>query len=210
MVENALRIGSSERGLLVGQTRTGKSTLANYLIQTKPVLLVIDPKGDFQLNRKAVTISNPNQLHNTKEPVIHYQPSPEYSDYSDYDDVFRWVFYRGNTFVYVDELTAVTGRTAQSYPIWLRSLYTQGAGKGIGVLAATQRPANLPLFVFSESFRFWAFFLLLERDNKRMAEYMGDVVLRRHHDTHSFFFRDILVHRPAAEYVLNLSHTGKS
>lgn len=203
--ENVFKIGSTERGILVGQVGTGKSTLADYLIADKPSLFVIDPKGDFKLSRPGTIVTNPNQLGKMTDPVILYRPEPEFSDHNDYNEVFHWLYLRGNTFVYIDELTAVTGRSHAAYPLWLRSLYTQGRGKGIGILAATQRPANLPLFVFSESFRFWKFFLLMARDNHRMAEYMGNAVLHKHRDKHSFFFRDILTQRPAIEYVVRLA-----
>lgn len=200
----ALEISPRERGILVGQTGTGKSTLANYLIQDKRNLVVLDAKHEFQLAREHVIMHGPDQLSKKTDDVILYRPSPEFANQESYDRVFHWIYDRRNTFLYIDEATALLGRTGFSYPEWLRALYNQGRSLGIGVLASSQRPSNLPLFMFTESFKFWKFYLLLKRDNERMAEFMGERVLSNHKNPHSFYYRSILSTSPAREFVLKL------
>jgi hypothetical protein len=199
-------MGSDQRGVLTGQTGMGKSTLANVLIFDKPWLFVLDVKRNFELSREYLIARNPDELdkvsrelHGSKRSAILYRPDPEYSTYEELDLIYKWIYQRGSTFVYIDEMTATVGRSSLSYPPSLRSIITQGRGLGIGVLMATQRPSNLPMYVFSESQKFWKFFLLLRKDQQRMAEWMGDSVLeprdfpRRstHTDEYTFFYRDI-------------------
>jgi hypothetical protein len=183
----------------------GKSTLANILIFDKPNLFVLDVKRNFELSRDYFLASTPDEIERAdreRKPgrsAILYRPLPEYASYDELDLIYKWIYRRTNTFLYIDEMTATVGRSSLSYPPSLRSLITQGRGLGIGVLMATQRPSNLPLYVFSESQKFWKFFLLLRKDQQRMAEWMGDAVLeprdfpRRsaHSGDYTFFYRDI-------------------
>lgn len=209
-MEAIFSLPADQRGCLVGQTGTGKSTLARYLTQDKRNLIIIDPKRDFDPPRDCTIIDNPDALTNMTNDCILYRPKPEASEPEDYDRVFHWIYNRGHTFVYIDELTAVS-RSAQSYPLWLRALYTQGRSMGIGIIGSTQRPSGVPLFVFSESRKFWKFYLLMGKDNERMAEWMGDEVLDQHHDVHSFYYRDTLVRQGRSrEFLLTIKETAKT
>lgn len=214
-----LRLPRTHRGIITGQTGTGKSTLARLIVQQHREALnsvIIDPKLQFDpvgMRAKRTgyrIVTDPAKLSGITKQNILYRPGGEYNNPEDYDRVFRWIYDRKNTFVYIDELSALIGRSFQSYPPWLRQLYQQGRGLGITILAATQRPSGFPRFVFSESDQFWKFFLLLEDDQKTMAEYMGRTVLEprdypnhtAHHDKHSFFYRDLTMQAPAAEHLL--------
>jgi ABC-type oligopeptide transport system ATPase subunit len=212
----ALHIGATERGLLVGQTGSGKSTLANILLLDKKNLFVLDPKGNFELSRKHTICHNPDEIEEAEKKypgrAILYRPSPQYSSIAELDNIYRWIYLRGSTFLYIDEATATVGRSSLSYPESLRSLFTQGRGLGVGVLVSTQRPSNLPLYMFSESNKFWKFFLLLRKDQERMAEWMGSSIREppdfpsksRHSSKFSFFYRDISMRlQPSREYSIS-------
>ncbi|MEM3469830.1 MAG: hypothetical protein QXZ36_03690 [Thermoproteota archaeon] len=178
--------------------------MAKVIIDNFDKLLIIDPKREFEPFREPDAIAEtPEELHRIKLGIILYQPRPEVSEPEDYDTVFKWVYDTQDIFVYIDELTAVS-RSSLSYPQWLRALYVQGRSRGIGILAATQRPSLIPLFTLSESRKFWKFFLLLKKDNERMAEFMGEEVEREHHAPHSFYYKDIANSMRAKEYVLDL------
>ena len=194
----------NQRGLLVGQTGSGKSTLAKVIIEDKQPLLIIDPKREFEpFQGFDVIAEKPRDLSGVKFTTLVYRPTPEYSEPDDYEDVFKWVYYTGDMFVYIDELTAVTGGPL-SYPKWLRALYVQGRSLNIGTLAATQRPSMIPTFTLSESRKFWKFFLLMRKDNERMAEFMGEEVLEPHRGAHSFYYKDIMSSGRAKEYELQI------
>jgi hypothetical protein len=213
---DALRIASDDRGLITGQTGSGKSTLANILLRDKRYLIVIDIKRNFILSRPHFIAETPEDITNTLKnypmlPCI-YRPVPPYSDAEEINLIFQWIYQRGNTFCYVDEMTAIIGRGAMSYPPFFRNLITQGRGLGIGMLLCTQRPSSLPLYVYSESSKFWKFFLLIKADQERMAQWMGEKVVEpkdfpahsAHSTPYSFYYRDIHMRKlTAIEYSLS-------
>lgn len=202
---NPTKIKDNERGVLSGRTGSGKSTLAKYLIMDKVNLVIIDIKGDFEpINPKYATATTPEELQHSKKggPVL-YRPSPEFSEPDNLDAVFKWIYYREHTFVYIDELTA-TLRSAVSFPRWLQAIVQQGRGKDIGFLGCTQRPANVPPFIFSEAEKLWTFKLRLPQDIERMAEYMGpEIETQGWSKEHSFWFYDIHQEHPV-EKILKL------
>lgn len=203
-----LEMGGRQRGLLTGQTGSGKSTLAKYLILPQPNLLIIDPKSEFALpERDCRIVTELDKLSGRRDDCIIYRPKPEDNEPERYDRLFKWVYERRNTFVYIDELTAVT-RSPLSYPMWLRAIYVQGRSLGIGILAATQRPTMIPLFAMSEAQKFWSFYLLLSGDRKRMAEWMGDAVEREPTERYGFYYKDTLTRGETKEYVLKLGKGG--
>lgn len=201
-VEECLRIENDERGLLVGQTRSGKTTLGRVLIKEKQNLVVIDPKRDFVPLQDHVVVYEASELpragRHADGRAIVYRPSIHDLAIEKMDVVFQWIFERGNTYTYIDEVTTII-KHAQSYPMYLRAIYTQGRSRGCGILSATQRPSGIPGFCFTESDRFWKFFLSNPADQERMADYMGRIVVELddyqsddegglHSVTHSFFF----------------------
>ena len=215
---------SNGRGILVGQTGTGKSTLAAELIAKKRNLLIIDPKHQFYPSQKYELVTNPDELANTankafvetegKLAILYRPPIETLEDLSEINRVFLFAFLRQNTFVYVDEGTSVT-KSPMTYPFYLKAIYTQGRGRNVGILTATQRPVGLPGFIFSESGRLWKFYLSLLSDQERMAEYMGNVVVEPKdkrvsaHDrtdngeiSHTFYFKDINLVGEAKQYEL--------
>ncbi len=198
-----LKIGRSQRGLLTGQTGSGKSTLARYLILPQPHLLIVDPKREYKIDRPHKIYDNLEKLSRSRDDCIIYRPKPEEMEPERYDRLFKWIFERRNTFVYIDELTAVT-KSALSYPMWLRAIYVQGRSLGIGILAATQRPTMIPLFCLSEAQSFWSFYLLLQADRRRMAEWMGEIVEGEPSQKYGFYYKNTSSRDKTREYVLKI------
>jgi hypothetical protein len=182
---NPMELNPVGRGLLLGQTRSGKTTLAEYLLIGKRNLVIIDPKHQFNPPFEQSIVYDPDELpdaarriykiqkeHPNRLIAINYRPSIDALEDSDIDRVLRWIFNRENTLVYVDELTAIV-KGPQSYPRGLRAIYTMGGSKNVGILAGTQRPSYLPRFVFSETDTFWQFYLGLQDDRETAAEWMN-------------------------------------
>ena len=218
---NPLLMPSDSRGLLTGQTGTGKSTLAQVLVQDKRNLLIVDAKNEFipsqeyelattldQLEVKAKVVMKENE----GRTALLYRPS--YNDLEDmdmYNALFKWAFLRENTFVYVDEALAVC-KGPMTFPHFLKVIYTQGRSKNVGILSASQRPVGIPTFMRSEAAYFWKFFLGNRADQEVMAEYMGDIVLEpkdknlsAHDNPYSFFFKNIRMRGEAEEFVLDIN-----
>lgn len=165
-----------ERGFLVGATGSGKTTLAAQLIRLYPHVVAIDPKIRLGSTRDDPTahlkgfelVRNPHDLPGVKSARIQYRPDPEYQDAEWYERVYGWLFDRGNTFVYTDEVYLVLegNRVPDSY----RACITSGRERGIGMLHAAQRPCSIPRIVITESEHLYAFQLRNSDDRKCLKD----------------------------------------
>lgn len=186
-------IAETERALLVGRTGSGKSTLARALLSQWAHVVVIDAKGDFDLPHGRV-IQDPRELSKikTRSPApILYRPRPEFWHSEVYDAVFRWIYERRNTTVYVDEVFAVMDERTARAPHWLNAILTRGRSLKIRTLLAAQRPFRVPLSILSESEHRFMFELNLSDDKKRMAELMGPEVLAPLANEHGFYYYNV-------------------
>lgn len=173
----------------MGQTGTGKSTLAPMLFPPNGHILVIDPKGmfggpggldDFQMVR------NLHSLRWSRKSRIQLRLHPRLDDGETWDRVFWWIWERKNTFVYIDEINLVS---PGAFPIGgLRACITTGRERGVGILSATQRPAGIPRILRTESEWTYAFHLSTDDDLEAVAESMeNDVVIHRRAQGHQFW-----------------------
>ncbi len=171
-LEDILPVRGS-RAVLVGQTGTGKTTLARYLIahlaRQQPVL-VIDPKGEWAGPEGTLYVHDVRRI--VESNYIVYQPDLKSDVISDVNNLCEAVYDRGDVCVYIDELygVSVNGR---EWPDMLQPLYTRGRSRNITVIGAVQRPAWVPLYTLSETQRQYLFLTPMQEDRKRMATIMG-------------------------------------
>lgn len=109
-VLNDLDIPPTGRGVLVGMTGSGKTTLARTLLQPFQYVAIYDAKGTiYWPGYERVTTLR--EVTRAKSYRICYSPMhSELRDESYIDGFFEWCYQRQNTFVYVDEVYAVTDR----------------------------------------------------------------------------------------------------
>lgn len=206
----ALRaIKANERVAIAGKTGTGKTFLAKHLTRGLRRFVLIDSKGTLD-NWNTVPWDNESaKLLAEGEPVRVRVLSPivekpeEYRAY--FDAIFKAAYDAGDVTVYVDEVYAVT---QNGIPAHLGALYTRGRELGIGVWAAMQRPTFIPLFVLSEADHLFCFFLQLEKDRRRMSEFMGEEVLEAANDEHGFYYARSQDRHPT--YVREFNAGGKT
>lgn len=171
-------IGVDERALLVGKTGSGKTTLARSLIANRPYLVVMDTKAEIDLPGMRV-VSGIDDLRRIKSddpsPVV-YRPDVT-AGRDDHDLMLRWVYERGNTTLYVDEVLAIM-EDAPTAPPYYRAILSRGRSRNIRTISATQRPASIPLLLLSETDHVFLFRLQLEEDRRRMAAIIGPRALR--------------------------------
>jgi hypothetical protein len=152
----------------------------------------VDSKGDFDPGDyedwlSTDSVSNACYLLAKSKNTI-YRPRPEHTEI-EYNALFEWAFWERVPLVYIDEV-ALCVKNSQTYPRFLRALCQQGRSRGITVLAGTQRPAGVPVFLFSESEQKWVFELLTRDDRERVSEWIGDEVVDvGWPDEHAFWYR---------------------
>lgn len=179
----------NSRAVFVGQTGSGKTTAARLMLLRIPAykfVIVYDVKG--QMKRKEWPgfefVSSFDELKKKAElqssgiyvyPKLVFQPNiyevPDENDLEPADRFFKFVYFRTNTVVYVDEVYGVT--TGRRIPFHFKAILTRGRERGITCFMATQRPAEIPQFILSESENFYVFQLQMPQDKKRIREIKG-------------------------------------
>lgn len=149
--------GPEDRATFVGATGSGKTynmiRLAGWWHGRKQIIVIdskIDKayaKLDAKVVKSAAALSAPGLR---RTPLIVYQPtSGEMLDQT-LNQVFGWIFRRGQTLVLIDETTQVCGGKTTPFP-GLLDCITRGRVRGVQVWCGTQRPVGLPPICLSEA-----------------------------------------------------------
>lgn len=165
----------TDRAVLVGQTGSGKTTLARYLLNDRTRsgahTVVFDYKGRIDWKEFELCISL-KQLAKSKSQSLLYRPTYEESqDDETVNKVWEWLYRRGGTTAYIDELDAIS--SGDVYPYYYGACLVRGRELGIEVWSATQRPTKIPQRTLSESENVYAFKLRLPQDRERVESLTG-------------------------------------
>ncbi len=181
----------NERACFVGPTRCGKTMLARKLLVHYRNVIAVDPKHQFTWGLdnprfQRIALSLPDLTAQLAEveaarsgDAIIYRPPPDHllpANAHLLDAVARIAWDRGGTLLYYDELYFVASSSdfANRAPFFFHCV-TAGAGRGVGVWSAFQRPAWVPVVATSETdFRF-VFYLRKRADRDRAEDMCGDV-----------------------------------
>ena len=153
-------IDGTDQVVCVAGTGGAKSTLVATLTLPVGSLVAIDDKGALHLPRAreielpkydrenpdaylgAVTRSLAWRDGAMANRVILRPHALDVDDFDAHDLIFRAIYTRGETFLWIDEITA-TGATAQRAQPWLRALSSRGRTRGIGMVTCTQSPFGI-------------------------------------------------------------------
>jgi hypothetical protein len=192
---NAIKLGRNDRGVLIGKTDCGKTTLARFLIEDdlKPYSVTWNPKGSdnvYKWNHKHVT--SLSELYDSEETRLIYTPHPTLAEDEDNQaEFFYWIYERKFTRIYIDEATAVC-YSANKPPRYLTAILNRGRERGISSLTATQRPSGVPMNILSESEHYYVFRTLLPQDQQRIESITGiSVEDQIDLDNHEFYYFNI-------------------
>lgn len=157
-----------ERLFLTGQTGSGKTTLAEFLLSKRKFVVVYDGKGriDWKNYKRFTRFKDLIQSDNEK---LIYKPNWDElaeQDPETVDKFFQWIYQRGNTTLYVDEIYSIV--IGSKLPRYYHAVLTRGRELGISVWSGCQRPMLIPQTVLSESENAFAFRLSLTQDRDKM------------------------------------------
>jgi hypothetical protein len=179
------KILRSEHVFVAGSTGSGKSVMAEIYLAGKdfPFVLKLDTKGEYY-ERKAAGIPVWRGLEEGKDYEVVFKLKdverttakkiiyvPDFSEQETpfYDALFKWIYERENTTLWIDELMSVA-ESAHRYPKYLKALLTRGRSRACAVWALTQRPSDIPSIIMANSTHFFIFSLNLPQDREKLVK----------------------------------------
>ncbi len=194
-----ITVSSDDRVLAVGRTGSGKTFLMRHLVRQLDRVIACDTKG-ISLTSWALAPwdRETRRLLANGDPVrarVAHDPAIEPLKF--WDSVLREVFEAGNCVVYIDEIGLVT-QSANAWPAYMFSCWTSGRERGVGGWAATQRPANIPIFLISEAEHVFCFRLRREEDRDRMGREIDRKLAAEipRENEHGFFYQHVMADAP--------------
>jgi hypothetical protein len=160
-----------DRQLALGFTGRGKSELLNVLFAgVRCQKLLLDSKNEFAIDG-VTPARNADEL-DWRQPILHYIPTEGRP--AEYDELFRACFTRRHLVVCVHELSDVCEYQASRTPPAFDRYVSQGRAHGLGLLAGSQRPRNIPVRARTESEHVYVFPPSLSpEDHDEVARILG-------------------------------------
>ena len=210
MVESSVveRIPPNKHVFVCGRTGTGKSYLAEQYLKGYDYVVKLDTKDEtderymeghspwegLEENKDFTVCRSIDELDDIDTKKIIYVPPYEEQTEDNFNQFFAWIFERGNTILWIDELMSIG--TSSRYPRELGRLYQQGRSKGVGIWACSQRPSGVPLIATSSTSYFFVFDQTLPQDRKRLVETTGMPELEQLPNGHNFWYYKMGDNRP--------------
>jgi DNA helicase HerA-like ATPase len=199
---------TDEHTAILGCTGSGKTTLAGWTLSKSPFdrmpYILIDYKND-ELIASINRIKEIGLHENVPEQPGLYVVRPLPSEIEEMEKWLWKVWGRGHTGLYIDEAYLLPNKEA------IKNILAQGRSLRIPVIAASQRPVDVPRSIFTEASHIAVFRLNDDRDRKTVREFTPDGMLsengrpRRLPDYHSFWYsvKDHKADDPSPYHILS-------
>lgn len=170
-------ISTGDRVAIVGMTGSGKTVFANHLTRGIERLVVLDGKGELwddpSWNLEDWSERGRRELLRGRPVRLRVPPPPP-----DAESIYTWwnsylldAYSARNCTVYVDEMYTL-GRPGAPPGSEVTAILTRGRSLAVGFYGATQRPAWVPRFFFSEA-TWLAMFRLQDLEDRRSMAQLG-------------------------------------
>jgi energy-coupling factor transporter ATP-binding protein EcfA2 len=167
-------ISFNDRVLVLGSTGSGKSELLNALFTDMhggAQRILVDTKSEFAI--PDVPVSTTVDAIDWRRPVVHYQTAR--NDLEEIERLFEACYARRRLVVCVHELSDVCNFSAGRTPPSFDNYVSKGRALGLGLLAGSQRPFEVPSRAKSEADHVIVFAkgFTLEQDVKAAGQAIG-------------------------------------
>lgn len=167
-----LQPGIAQHASAYGQTGSGKSVLMQHLLLARPYVVSLDTKGMLKWGAPFRVCRTFDELRTAKDTHLIYRPPYRViRDPEAMERYYGFVYARGHTTEYTDELSEVTN--GQIAPFHMRQNYQRGREFEIASWGSSQRPSMIPSWILSESSTMYVFYLKKPEDRERIEEYTG-------------------------------------
>lgn len=172
-----LHIKNNEHVFIAGMTQSGKSFLGEvYLTNVTPKTYVLDTKGlfDFTMlnDEQKEIVYSLDELPKTKTNKVIYKPNYMELNKETYEKFFAYCLANPPCIVVVDEVMQICDNPFD-IPLSYKGILTRGMQLGVSVWSLTQRPAQIPRIIMSESTHYFIFKLNDTTDRERLAKQTG-------------------------------------
>jgi hypothetical protein len=161
---------------IAGRNGSGKTWLARKYLAGYENVFVLDTKGTLKWpevpKEELTVITHIKDLPSVETPKCIYKPAVEEMELDYYDQFFKFIYFRKDTIVWIDEVMSVTP-SPHTIPFYYKAILTRGRELGVAAWSLTQRPAGINLLPISEASHLMIFELNLPHDRKRLAEVSG-------------------------------------
>jgi hypothetical protein len=181
--------GGEHRTVVMGQTGTGKTVFAAWLLSKqdfeKRPWVALDFKDEELWDRVGETHMPYLRVGELPRKTGLYRMRLRSRDEDALEDWLGKVWKKGNIGIFADELTLIPKRGA------FQDILRQGRSLRIPVIGCTQRPFDCDTEIFTES-QFRVFFPPMDRkeDQKRAADYMGRADITQRLPKHESYWYD--------------------
>lgn len=169
-------IRPDEHVFIAGRTGSGKTYFARKYLAGYQNVFVLDTKATLDWpevpEEEKTTIKHLAELNNVTTLKVIYQPAPEEMNLDFYDAFFKYLYFRGNTICWIDEVMSVTPNPSV-IPFHYKAILTRGRELGVAAWSLTQRPSGISQLPISEASHVISFDLNMPQDRKKLAEVSG-------------------------------------